>query len=568
MRIQVLPRHLVDQIAAGEVIERPASIVKELVENSLDAGAKRIQVALAEGGKQLVRVEDNGHGILRDDLPLAFASHATSKIQSLEDLTRVGTLGFRGEALASVGAVSRARIVSRVRGASLGGRVEMEGGELRPAQEAGAPLGTTVEVRDLFYNLPARRKFLKSTSTELGQAAELLLRIALPFEGVEFTLEHEGKRLWQLPAGMGIRERIGAAFGADWAEALIPLEARSRWAAISGFLGHPRLSRADTNRQFFYCNGRFIRDKALLRALREAYRELLPHGRQPVAFLFLGVEPSKVDQNVHPTKAEIRFREGRELFEFFLHSAHERLQEADLSAPGTMLLPRPPLHPAVPETGIAAYAPVSSRQTSVVREAAPPLFPGAPAAPVPYLQVHDTYLVLETPEGFDVIDQHALHERVLFEEFKEDYSRGGIAVQRLLVPELVEVSRVDLLLLEEKKGELRRAGFEVEPFGETTVAVRGVPARLRRLEIRILVEELLAAARGEKDPERHPFYEEVLHRAACRAAVMAGDPLSREEVQALLTKASLLQHDQSCPHARPTRVCFTLADLERAFQRR
>lgn len=578
MRIQLLPPNLVDQIAAGEVIERPASVVKELVENSLDAGATRIEIDLQDGGKQGIRIRDDGAGIEREDLPLAFASHATSKIRNMDDLFQVATLGFRGEALASIGSVARASILSRTKDAALGGAIENEGGRVGPVREAGAPLGTTMEVRDLFFNLPARRKFLKAASTELGHIVDVVLRVAIPFEGVDFTVRHEDRLVLRIPGDLDLRERIRAAFGKETAESLLAVEATSELGKIHGYLGLPRISRGDASRQFLYLNGRFIRDRALSRALREAYRELLPHGRQPVAFLFLGIDPNAVDQNVHPTKIEVRFREGRELFGFFLRSLREALERANLATPGATLTPQAPSFSLPASVRPVSYGEPFREATSVRETTLAPsffssheetaAFPLPARAVGPYLQIHDTYLIRQTPEGFEVVDQHALHERVLFEEFKSQFAGNGVPMQRLLVPETVEVSRAEVFLVQEKAEELRKAGFEIEPFGETTLAVHGVPARLRRIEGKEIVAEILALAREENDTAKHGFLEEVLHRAACRAAVMAGDTLAEEEIAALLQNAAMLSHDQTCPHSRPTRVKFTLQELERAFQRR
>lgn len=580
MKIQILPAHLVDQIAAGEVIERPASVVKELVENALDAGATRIEIDLQDGGKQRIRVTDDGAGISREELPLAFASHATSKIRSMDDLFQVATLGFRGEALASIGSVSRASILSRPQGEALGATIENEGGRLGSVREAGAPLGTSIEVRDLFFNLPARRKFLKGAPTELGHILDAVLRVAIPFEGVEFTVRHENRLAIRIPGEADLRERIRAAFDRETADALVAVEAASEVGKLHGFVGLPRVSRHDASRQFLWLNGRFIRDRALSRALREAYRELLPHGRQPLAFLFLGVDPSAVDQNVHPTKIEVRFRDGRELYGFFLRSIREALQRENLGTPGGTLRPElSDFAPPAPEHRSASWGFQVREQTSwpapdaaTPRERTLPLAPPPVEPPVrpsgPYLQIHNSYLLREIPEGFEVIDQHALHERVLFEEFKAQFAAGGIPMQRLLVPELVEVSRADLLLAQEQAEPLRKAGFEVAPFGETTLALHGVPARLRRADPREVIEEILALARGEENTEKHGFLEEVLHRAACRAAVMAGDKLEEAEIAALLGSAATISHDQTCPHSRPTRIRFTLDEIERAFHRK
>lgn len=599
--VRVLPDHVIDQIAAGEVVERPASVVKELVENALDAGATRIQIDLEEGGARLIRVSDDGSGMGREDLELAFAPHATSKLSGPEDLLHIASLGFRGEALASIGSVARCQLTSRRPEDALGWRVVNEGGRLGPVLEAGAPLGTAVEVRDLFYNTPARRRFLKKTGTEFSRCLDVVQRAALAHDGVGFVLSHDGQRAFDVEPAMDLAGRIRRTFGAEVASALERVEARDGTSRLEGYVAPPRLSRRDTSRQMWFLNGRALRDRLLSAVLREGYRGFLVEHRQPVVFLRIAMDPALVDVNVHPMKSEVRFREERRLFGFLVNALREALRRTDMATPGMSLVegaarrearaaaaPRP--MPALPDPGVLVPrgAPPRTPERLEVREvpgapwsAAPPARPAHAAPPEtldapardefagPFLQVARTYLVRALPDGFEVVDQHALHERITYETLRAEVRAGSVAVQRLLVPELVELARSEVELLGGHAPALARLGIELEPFGPTTIAVHGLPARLRRPDAAGLVADLVRVLEESgKPPDADEVLEEVLHSAACRSSVMAGDELGEEAIAALLRRGAQLESDQTCPHARPTRVRFTLADLERAFHRR
>ncbi len=573
--IRRLPREIVDRIAAGEVIDRPASVLKELVENALDARARRIEVDLGQGGAGLVRVADDGAGIPFGDLPLALASHATSKISGVEDLEHLATFGFRGEALASMAAVARVRILSRPPAASEGGEISAEGGNMGAPRPAAAPPGTLVEVRDLFSFHPARRKFLRGESTEVGHCLEALLRLALAEEEVEFLLRHEGKLLLRLPANLLRRERIREAFGRETAEALFPLSGEIGAARLEGFGASPRLSRPDASRIYLFVNGRFVRDRALARAVREGYRDFLPSGRHPVAFLFLSLDPSTVDPNVHPTKIEVRFRDSRNLFSLVHRTILEGLRAAGAATPGASVGPLARREPAPPREEPTPFD-FPDLGAPPIRKAPPPAAPASvPPSTVPtpdprarYLQLHDTYLVRETEEGFEILDQHALHERISLEELRAQFRRGAVESQRLLVPEVVEATRAEAAFLESIAPLLPRAGLDISPFGDTEVAIRAVPACLRRLDAKGLLADLCGLAREGEAPEPERILEEALERMACRSSLMAGDRLEPEEIETLIRRGAALPHDATCAHARPTRVRFTLADLEKAFRRR
>lgn len=598
-RIAPLPELVCNQIAAGEVIERPASVVKELVENALDAGATRIQVDLEEGGVKLVRVTDDGHGLLPADLALAFASHATSKLSEASDLDHIATLGFRGEALASIGSVSRCRLRSRPRGAELGNEIEDIGGRLSATLEAGAPEGTVFEMRDLFFNTPARRRFLKTTKTELGRCLDVIQRIALAHVGVGFVVTHDHKRVFDVEPEMDLLARVRRTFGAELAENLVPVSAADGDTQLSGWVAPPRFSRTDTSRQMWFLNGRPLRDKVLTRCLRDSYRGFLIEGRQPVAFLSLSMDPAKVDVNVHPAKAEVRFRDQRRMFGFLVSVLRDAVRSTDMATPGERMLEIADRREAAAGEDVRQYVlPDPGARPSGVRDPGPVFVPGreplpaadpsavpgtrapgaedslAPEQPSdelrgPFLQIAKTYLLRAIPDGFEIVDQHALHERLTLEELKVDVQAGRVEVQRALVPELVEVGPAQAELLEGHFEALARIGVQLARFGERTISVNGLPVRLRHPDAEGLVHDLVEILeRTGKAPDAADVIEEVLHRAACRSSVMAGDALSETEIRSLLTRARALESDQTCPHARPTRVRFTLADLEKAFHRR
>ncbi|MFO1009423.1 MAG: DNA mismatch repair endonuclease MutL [Planctomycetota bacterium] len=623
-RIAVLSEHVKNQIAAGEVIERPASALKELVENALDAGSTHLVIDLEEGGAKLVRVTDDGVGMSRADLELAFVPHATSKLATVDDLEHIASLGFRGEALASMGAVARCSIRTRERESLTGWRIEDEGGRLSAAIEAGSPAGTCVEVRDLFYNVPARRRFLKTPATELGRCLDVVQRLALAHVGVGFVVNHDGRRVFDVEAGMDLRARIRRAFGAELADALQEVEARDGDLVLTGYVAPPRFARSDTSRQMWFLNGRALKDKVLLRALKEGYRGFLFETRQPVAFLVLSMDPSRVDVNVHPAKSEVRFRDERRLFGFVVAAVRAAVARMDLATPAERLVDtalererragpdlwsaanrsRAPAEPFVVRDlpggspSDTERAPVGERELGAsgadarAHGADERLDAGALAAafgalearatstewasateraPRPrgrYLQIARTYLVHEVDGGFEIVDQHALHERITYEALAADLRRGAFEVQRLLVPELVELAPHEVALVVARAEELAAIGIELDAFGTTTIAVHALPARLARPKPAAIVREIVAVLEEGRAPSRERLLEEVLHRAACRSSVMAGDPLTDDEITALFERGAALLNDQTCVHGRPTRVRFTLADLERAFLRR
>jgi len=552
------------------------------VENALDAGARELTVELEEGGVKLVRVSDDGSGMGPEDLALAFVAHATSKLAEVADLAHIGTLGFRGEALASIGSVARARIVSRRSGDEQGWSVEERRGRGGGVTGAAAPRGTTLEVRDLFFNVPARRAFLKRTATELGRCLDVLQRLALAQVGTGFVVTHDGGRVFDVERDMDLVARVRRLFGVELAAALVPVAAEQGGIRLQGLLAPPRFSRSDSARQMWFLNGRPLKDRVLTRCLQEAYRGFDDARRQPVAFLSLAMPPELVDVNVHPTKSEVRFREERRLFPFLLGALRAAVARTDMATPGGKLLVP---FPRLPDAGARSAWPsarAGDRPRAAeleVREAAPPALavpvplplplPLPASARAPVLQVAATYLVRALPDGLEIVDQHALHERVTYERLKAGLRAGAIAAQRELVPELIELARSEVLVLAEHLTALEKLGIDLAVFGPTTVAVHGLPVLLKRRAGAALVRELVATLEGgERLPDPGALLDHVVHSMACRRSVMAGDELAPEEIEALLEAAARLDHDQTCPHGRPTRVRLTLADLERAFHRR
>jgi DNA mismatch repair protein MutL len=740
--IRQLPPSVVNKIAAGEVIERPASVVKELVENAVDSGATRIDVTLEQGGSELVRVSDNGCGIEPEQLPLAVACHATSKIRDADDLFRVHTFGFRGEALASIASVSRMCIRSRTADSAAGHELEINGGDLGIVTPCGCPVGTTIEVRNLLFNTPVRRKFLRSGQTEFGHATEAFTRIAIAHPQVHFTLRHQERVLHDLPPVASWRERLVTFFGRELNEHLIWVESEHKGTRLNGYVGHPDLNRSHNRMQYLLLNGRFIRDRSLQHALSEAYRGLLMTGRFPVAFLRIDMPPDEVDVNVHPTKIEVRFQDSGTLYSQMLSALRTKFLSTDLttrvpaetkqaSAPSEQdaasaarhresisswargaeateplistpavhqerlpLTPSPlgrvpefrpfgdrnsvfstnlatisstqgpagiqptsaaaglhamgmdPLngaasgidhrsqsdalsgttsgaptfnptgdaslhrldpahspdfsvHPTSTLTNVsnATSGPGSQASTGAVSEhpsashraeweagAAssgqehlprnPNSLAGSPASMIGVmrgligLQVHNRYLVTENEEGMVIIDQHALHERILYEQLRERVLAGRMEMQRLLIPEPVSLTASEAAAALEARDTLAQLGITIEPFGGATVMISSYPAMLANMapqEVLRLVLDLLIG--GERVPDRRDLLDELLHMISCKAAIKAGDRLSPEEITALLEQRDFFQDTHHCPHGRPTALVFSREELDKRFKR-
>ncbi len=615
--IRILDEKTANQIAAGEVVERPASVVKELVENSLDAGAARVSVTLGGGGADLIQVVDDGAGIAHEQLPLALLRHATSKIRSAEDLHALTTLGFRGEALPSIASVSRFEIVSRRAEDLAATRVVVEGGVQRAVEETAAPPGTRVTVRNLFYNVPARLKFLRSRSSELSQAADAVTRLALARPEVAFRLEAEGRALITTPGSGRFLEAVRGTAGGEIAAGLIPLPGTEESASpgglrVSGYIGKPELSRVSRNHQYFFVNGRAIRSAALRYPLEEAFRGRLTTGRYPVAFVFIEVDPSQVDVNVHPAKLEVRFgREGEvkaAIYRgvqdalgpagaaghvppaFSRTSAWSPLSAGEAVGPyivPSQLAPSPP-SPASLAASLAA-GPISQPEIpsvwdQVMREGAEdgrsygaPIVPSFPAAKVdpliaslrPLGRFRETYIVAEGNDGLYLIDQHAAHERVFFEMIREMAAAAQPASQYLALPIDLDLGPAGPALLAEYQGELEKAGFEVKPFGGNTILVKAVPPFLclgNSILVRDFFDRLVESGDGRASLGRT---EEVFWAiAACRAAVKARDQLSPAEMSGILAQLAAAGDPYHCPHGRPTLISLPAEDVERRFRRR
>lgn len=701
--IRQLPPALVNKIAAGEVIERPASVVKELLENSVDAGSRRVELAVEKGGLELVRVSDDGCGISIEQLPLAVASHATSKLVTADDLFDIHTLGFRGEALASIAEISHFELKSRAKEAESGAIMVVRGGEMEMPQPIGLPVGTAISVRHLFFNTPVRRKFLKSPQTEMGHVVEAFTRIALAYPQVHMVLVSNDRTLYDLPPTDRWVERIGAFFGDEVAENLIHVESEIDGITLRGFVGDPSISRSNNRMQYLFLNGRCIRDRALQHALSEAYRGLLMVGRFPICFLRLDMPAKLVDVNVHPTKMEVRFQDGGRIYGQLLQTLRHKFLSTDLtakvsrpSAPGNTdniasaaITPQEDLFPMVgvapvptnhavgsagndylamasatspssphrevrlPISDVPPFRPFGNQQTggnevpgrpysgigiahgSDSREhwsavptgsassisnrtgeylpgSIPELPPGAqswtgtlspelstgdsdltsasnpiavasqreafvrvdqasssPAA-MSHLgyQVHQRYLVTQDEHGMVIIDQHALHERILYEQIRQKVLDGKLETQQLLVPEPVSLTPAEAAAALDAQDILRQVGIHVEPFGGDTVLVTAYPAMLRKEKPAELLVQVLEIWMGAgKKPEPRDLLDHVLHTIACKAAIKAGDRLAPEEITELLQQRHCYQDSHHCPHGRPTALFFSREQLDKMFKR-
>ncbi len=665
-RIRQLPPEVVTKIAAGEVIERPASVVKELLENSIDAGATRIDIDLDAGGTELIRVVDDGCGIEPDDLSLAFAQHATSKLASADDLFRIGTMGFRGEALASIAGVGQVTLQSRACDAASGAELKCDGGAFSPVRPWNGAPGTRIEVKHLFYNVPVRKKFLKSVATELGHTCETVTRIALANPTLHLTLRHNGRLVYDIPASAGLLDRIALFFTGEVRDALYEIDSGEGPLRLTGFIADPKCDRGNAKLQYLFLNGRWFRDRSVAHALQESYRGLLMSGRYAIGFLFLMVPPDRVDVNVHPTKAEVRFQENSLIYSLVRSTIKHRLLKENLvpqlSVPqgqevggesrpeaGTqegegLFSPRrelaertfapwergeaadplwreparvsaaiPPARSPVelkerwtssvtpsvqvehrvpvplstpPEVEESAAFPSSfseairgdaerNRQTEAAREPEapsgsepPPSFMLPKLAPHTAIQLHDSYIVLETSEGMLVIDQHALHERILFEQLRRRIRDGKLEVQQLLIPEPIELPAEQAALVLEAADALRELGLDVSDFGGNTILLSSYPTLLGRKPpheiLRGVIDHLVTQ---ERPPAKEALLHLLMATMACKAAVKAGDTLSAEEIAYLLHLREMAEDSHHCPHGRPTSLLFSRAELDKQFRR-
>ncbi len=605
-RIHLLSPRLANQIAAGEVVERPASVVKEVLENSLDAGATRVDIDVEAGGSKLIRIRDNGSGMAAEDLPLALARHATSKIASLEDLERVGSLGFRGEALASIGSVSRLTLTSNPREqGSEGSSAACEGREMEvQVKPAPHPRGTTVEVRDLFFNTPARRKFLRTEKTEFNHLEEVVKRLALSRFDVAFSLRHNGRVLHNLQPGLSQAERqrrVATVCGPAFMEQALYIETDIAQLKLWGWVGLPTFSRSQADLQYFFVNGRIIRDRLVAHAVKQAYRDVLYHGRHPAFVLYLELDPAQVDVNVHPTKHEVRFRDGREVHNFIFSSLHRALADV---RPGD-----PAADTAVLEDGLAVDTATGeiTRQSGLAWGAQPPAGAGAggfgayraPTGPAPgqameqlraYARVHGLpeagseeeapplgyalaqlkgiYILAENARGMVLVDMHAAHERITYERLKAARASEGIRSQPLLVPRAVAVSQREVQVAAEHAGLFQRLGMVVEVAGEESLVIRQIPVSLRDSDVEQLLRDVLADLIEYGSSDRiESHLDEILATMACHGSVRANRRLTIPEMNALLRDMEATERAGQCNHGRPTWTQLSIEELDKLFLR-
>ncbi len=604
MRIHSLPIQLVNQIAAGEVVERPSSVVKELVENCFDAGARQIFVDIEQGGARLIKVRDDGCGIIKEDLPLALARHATSKIATLQDLERVASMGFRGEALPSISSVARLTLISRIADAQCAWCVTADGSEQNfDPQPDPHPQGTTVDVRDLFYNTPARRKFLKTEKTEFAHIETLIKRMALSRFDIGFTLIHNQKEVLNLkpaPNESAQEHRIAGICGSAFIDNSVKIDFAASGLQLTGWVGLPTFSRSQQDMQFFYVNGRLIRDKLVSHAVKQAYQDVLFHGRHPVFVLYLTLDPALVDVNAHPAKMEVRFREGRLVHDFLFTALHRSLADirpgsnvdqasasvtlqhepefipSPQTLPGLAVKPvynqRRPQQASLPlmvAESIKAYASLYPEDQSVQKQQQPiPQTQNCPPLGYAIAHLHSIYILAETPKGIILVDAHAAHERVAYERLKQQYQQGAITSQPLLLPIKIKVSSVEADLAEQEHEFFSSLGFELNRSGTETIMLRSTPALLGNIDKETLIRDVLADITEHGLSHRiQEHFNQLLATIACHGAVRAHRRLSIDEMNALLRDMEQTERIGQCNHGRPTWIELSTNDLDKFFLR-
>ena len=604
-QIAVLDRNMINMIAAGEVIERPASVVKELVENSIDAGATKITVSVEDGGRKLISVTDNGRGMDGDDLARAFESHTTSKIKSSSDLQAISTLGFRGEALASIASIAQVRAVSRpvpstvlrtglersegTQDSAGANCIEIDCGNKSTVSPCSGDYGTTIQIRDIFYKLPARRKFLRTPNTEMGHISEQFTRIALANDGLDLTLTHNGRELHRLLSGQGLYQRIAELFPAlssRASEDLIEAASNEKGLSILALLGKPDISRTNNRFQYVFLNGRFIRDKFISHAIKEAYRGLLEPNRFPVVFLFIQMPHEDYDVNVHPTKIEVRFYNANLVHSQVLGALREKLLGTDLQTQAKL--------PEIPRAGgdsprsdlkrdqriadamaefFNKHRPVQTQQ-QIKFQPAPRGGSGRVSHESPmrqdrkFLQIHDSFIVAQTDEGFVIVDQHALHEQIIYEDLCRRVRQSKLESQKLLMPESFKLDTSAAEALQSNMELIEKLGIELVPFGPGTMAVQAFPTLLSDIQPLDFVQDLVdLLEHKEVGLDAETLLDEILDMAACKAAIKAGQKLSDSEIERLLADRQDAESASRCPHGRPTTITFSIADLEKQFKR-
>jgi DNA mismatch repair protein MutL len=586
LRIHALSIQLINQIAAGEVVERPSSVVKELVENCFDAGASQVFIEIEQGGSRLIKIRDNGCGIVKEDLPLALSRHATSKIASLKDLEQVMSMGFRGEALPSISSVSRLTLISRTSEADCAWKVVADGSEQNfDPQPDPHPQGTTIDVRDLFYNTPARRKFLKTEKTEFSHIETLIKRMALSRFDIGFTLSHNQKEILTLkPAATDSQQqqRIAGICGPTFIENSVKIDFAASGLSVTGWVGLPTFSRSQQDMQFFYVNGRLVRDKLVSHAVKQAYQDVLFHGRHPVFVLYLTLEPTLVDVNAHPAKLEVRFREGRLVHDFLFSALHRSLAKV---RPGDKIMDALPQTQPIPHahasiTPTLSYNPRPPQQASLPLQVEEPRHAYAaalyqtpdivatPALGQAIAHLHNVYILAETPTGIILVDAHAAHERVTYERLKQQQQNGAIPRQPLLLPIKIKLSAAEAELAEQEQDFFNTLGFELNRAGPETIVLRSIPILLGHTDLEVLIRDVLADLIEHGMSQRiQEKSNEILSKVACHAAIRARRRLTIDEMNALLRDMEKTERIGQCNHGRPTWIALSTQELDKFFLR-
>ncbi len=581
-RITVLDQNMVNMIAAGEVIERPASVVKELVENSIDAGATKITITVEDGGRKLISITDNGGGMDAEDLACAFEPHTTSKIKISDDLKAIATLGFRGEALASIASIAQVKAISRTKGQLAGNCIEIDCGEKKGLIPCSSDTGTTIQVRDIFYKLPARRKFLKSANTEITHVVEQFIRIALANNGIDLMLIHNGKEQYRLSASMGIRARIAELFSQEIADNLLETENNEKGLRITALLGKPAIATTSNRLQYIFLNGRFIRDKFISHAIKEAFRGAIDPSRFPAAFIFIKMPYEDYDANVHPTKIEVRFYNANLVHSQILACLREKLLSTDLD---TLACVPQQYAPTIRRDNQVAQAmeeffkrhrPSTQRHLDFsfdAQNSTPGRIneyrPSSIEHPVSkFLQIHDTFIIAENHDGFVIIDQHALHERLMYEQLKKRVKENPLETQKLLMPESLTLTKEQSDTVENNSQLFEKLGIELVPFGPKTIAIQSFPVLLAKAQpADFLADAIDLLTEKASTLDENSLFDEVLHMAACKAAIKAGQKLTDSEIEQLIADKETIENSSHCPHGRPTVIKFTITELEKQFKR-
>lgn len=568
-KIHVLPEDISQSIAAGEVVERPASVVKELIENSIDANSSEIIVELKSAGLEFIRVLDNGEGIYPEDVPLALKRYATSKIKGLEDLYSIKTLGFRGEALPSIAAVSRMTIITRVQDSIVGTKVICEAGEIKSISEIGCPVGTEVEVKDLFHNIPVKRKFLKSIHSEFRNILNQFLRLSLSYPNISFKLIHNGKMVYEYPKTESLLVRIEAIMGKDIYGHLKKIEYKNEDIEISGFISLPELSKSTPDWMYLYVNNRFIRDRMIYKAINEAYRHQIGTGKYPIVILFLHLPPSKIDVNVHPTKTEVKFKDSERIFSSVFSAIEMALEEE--------------LNKSIIYYDIKKESTFNLNKRSYISKEPVKVYQSGDSDDLfqreitfdetlrfhPLCQIKGTYILCEGERELIFIDQHAAHERVIFEKLKKDYIVHSIAKEKLLIPVQLELSAEESFILENIKDTLLEIGFEIEPIGEKLYSICSIPSFIKLTEVKnILMEIIDDMIHFDIKNRGHELINNILTTISCHSAIKANSILRKEEIEELIKMVSLFGVETTCPHGRPIFFLLPIEGLNKEFRRK